>query len=63
MPNSQVCTPVTLFFFFLDRDATQQHMLKGSFKIFSRRYPRKRNRLIELPEDYTALLNQASHFQ
>ncbi|XP_041668600.1 E3 ubiquitin-protein ligase UBR1 isoform X2 [Cheilinus undulatus] len=27
------------------------------------RYPRRRNRLIELPEDYSALLNQASHFQ
>ncbi|XP_028995354.1 E3 ubiquitin-protein ligase UBR1 [Betta splendens] len=27
------------------------------------RYPRKRNRLIDLPEDYSALLNQASHFQ
>ncbi|CAG10577.1 unnamed protein product, partial [Tetraodon nigroviridis] len=26
------------------------------------RYPRKRNRLIDLPEDYTALLSQASHF-
>uniref|UniRef100_A0A4W5RUJ6 E3 ubiquitin-protein ligase n=1 Tax=Hucho hucho TaxID=62062 RepID=A0A4W5RUJ6_9TELE len=26
-------------------------------------YPRKRNRLIELPEDYSALLNRASHFQ
>ncbi|XP_076014612.1 E3 ubiquitin-protein ligase UBR1 [Genypterus blacodes] len=27
------------------------------------RYPRRRNRLIELPEDYSVLLNQASHFQ
>uniref|UniRef100_A0A8C5E974 E3 ubiquitin-protein ligase n=1 Tax=Gouania willdenowi TaxID=441366 RepID=A0A8C5E974_GOUWI len=27
------------------------------------RYPRRRNRLIDLPEDYSALLNQASHFQ
>uniref|UniRef100_A0A3Q2T5H6 E3 ubiquitin-protein ligase n=1 Tax=Fundulus heteroclitus TaxID=8078 RepID=A0A3Q2T5H6_FUNHE len=26
-------------------------------------YPRRRNRLIELPEDYSALLNKASHFQ
>uniref|UniRef100_A0A8C5EBF7 E3 ubiquitin-protein ligase n=1 Tax=Gouania willdenowi TaxID=441366 RepID=A0A8C5EBF7_GOUWI len=26
-------------------------------------YPRRRNRLIDLPEDYSALLNQASHFQ
>uniref|UniRef100_A0A3B5ANA7 E3 ubiquitin-protein ligase n=1 Tax=Stegastes partitus TaxID=144197 RepID=A0A3B5ANA7_9TELE len=25
-------------------------------------YPRRRNRLIDLPEDYSALLNQASHF-
>ncbi|XP_076130884.1 E3 ubiquitin-protein ligase UBR1 [Alosa pseudoharengus] len=27
------------------------------------RYPRKRNRLINLPEDYSVLLNQASHFK
>ncbi|XP_051941847.1 E3 ubiquitin-protein ligase UBR1 isoform X3 [Hippocampus zosterae] len=27
------------------------------------RYPRRRNQLIDLPEDYSALLNQASHFQ
>lgn len=27
------------------------------------RYPRKRNSLIELPEDYSCLLNQASHFR
>uniref|UniRef100_A0A8C2HB39 E3 ubiquitin-protein ligase n=1 Tax=Cyprinus carpio TaxID=7962 RepID=A0A8C2HB39_CYPCA len=28
-----------------------------------KRYPRKRNRLIDLPEDYSVLLNQASHFK
>ncbi|KAG8505315.1 E3 ubiquitin-protein ligase UBR1 [Galemys pyrenaicus] len=28
-----------------------------------RRYPRKRNSLIELPDDYSCLLNQASHFR
>ncbi|XP_029972547.1 E3 ubiquitin-protein ligase UBR1 isoform X2 [Salarias fasciatus] len=27
------------------------------------RLPRRRNRLVDLPEDYSALLNQASHFQ
>ncbi|KAM9777231.1 E3 ubiquitin-protein ligase UBR1 [Neosynchiropus ocellatus] len=27
------------------------------------RFPRRRNHLIDLPEDYSALLNQASHFQ
>lgn len=27
------------------------------------RYPRKRNQLIDLPEDYSVLLNQASHFK
>ncbi|XP_061698857.1 E3 ubiquitin-protein ligase UBR1 [Syngnathoides biaculeatus] len=32
-------------------------------KIQSVRYPRRRNQLIDLPEDYSALLNQASHFQ
>ncbi|XP_071354990.1 E3 ubiquitin-protein ligase UBR1 isoform X2 [Trachinotus anak] len=35
--------------------------LKG--KTQTLRYPRARNRLIDLPEDYSALLNQASHFQ
>uniref|UniRef100_A0A8C3HHS2 E3 ubiquitin-protein ligase n=1 Tax=Chrysemys picta bellii TaxID=8478 RepID=A0A8C3HHS2_CHRPI len=35
--------------------------LKG--KNISLRYPRKRNNLIELPEDYSCLLNQASQFR
>ncbi|TSO25214.1 E3 ubiquitin-protein ligase UBR1 [Bagarius yarrelli] len=35
--------------------------LKGEIHII--RYPRKRNRLIDLPEDYSVLLNQASHFK
>ncbi|XP_051578839.1 E3 ubiquitin-protein ligase UBR1 isoform X1 [Myxocyprinus asiaticus] len=35
--------------------------LKGEMHII--RYPRKRNRLIDLPEDYSVLLNQASHFK
>ncbi|XP_042356374.1 E3 ubiquitin-protein ligase UBR1 [Plectropomus leopardus] len=35
--------------------------LKG--KTQTVRYPRRRNRLIDLPEDYSSLLNQASHFQ
>uniref|UniRef100_A0A8C2DQF1 E3 ubiquitin-protein ligase n=1 Tax=Cyprinus carpio TaxID=7962 RepID=A0A8C2DQF1_CYPCA len=35
--------------------------LKGEMQII--RYPRKRNRLIDLPEDYSVLLNQASHFK
>uniref|UniRef100_A0A7N6BZ26 E3 ubiquitin-protein ligase n=1 Tax=Anabas testudineus TaxID=64144 RepID=A0A7N6BZ26_ANATE len=36
-------------------------VLKGKTHIV--RYPRRRNRLIDLPEDYSVLLNQASHFQ
>ncbi|XP_061600229.1 E3 ubiquitin-protein ligase UBR1 [Cololabis saira] len=35
--------------------------MKGKSQIV--RYPRRRNRLIDLPEDYSVLLNQASHFQ
>ncbi|KAI4878590.1 hypothetical protein NFI96_016707 [Prochilodus magdalenae] len=35
--------------------------LKGEMNVV--RYPRKRNRLIDLPEDYSVLLNQASHFK
>uniref|UniRef100_UPI003AAB0406 E3 ubiquitin-protein ligase UBR1 isoform X1 n=1 Tax=Centroberyx gerrardi TaxID=166262 RepID=UPI003AAB0406 len=36
-------------------------VLKGEIQTI--RHPRRRNHLIELPEDYSALLNQASHFQ
>uniref|UniRef100_A0A8C7CP95 E3 ubiquitin-protein ligase n=1 Tax=Oncorhynchus kisutch TaxID=8019 RepID=A0A8C7CP95_ONCKI len=39
----------------------QEH--RGTVFPLLQSYPRKRNRLIELPEDYSALLNQASHFQ
>ncbi|XP_016110490.1 E3 ubiquitin-protein ligase UBR1-like [Sinocyclocheilus grahami] len=35
--------------------------LKGEMQII--RYPHKKNRLIDLPEDYSVLLNQASHFK
>ncbi|KAJ8290377.1 hypothetical protein GJAV_G00012060 [Gymnothorax javanicus] len=35
--------------------------LKGEIPLIM--YPRKQNRLIDLPEDYSALLNQACHFQ
>uniref|UniRef100_A0A452U1Q2 E3 ubiquitin-protein ligase n=1 Tax=Ursus maritimus TaxID=29073 RepID=A0A452U1Q2_URSMA len=37
------------------------HYLLGENKIPE--YPRKRNSLIELPDDYSCLLNQASHFR
>uniref|UniRef100_A0A672T256 E3 ubiquitin-protein ligase n=1 Tax=Sinocyclocheilus grahami TaxID=75366 RepID=A0A672T256_SINGR len=42
-------------------DAAISKALKGEMQII--RYPRKRNRLIDLPEDYSVLLNQASHFK
>ncbi|XP_015206315.2 E3 ubiquitin-protein ligase UBR1 isoform X1 [Lepisosteus oculatus] len=35
--------------------------LKGEVSVI--RYPRKRNKLIDLPEDYSCLLNQACHFK
>ncbi|KAG9336563.1 hypothetical protein JZ751_002910 [Albula glossodonta] len=35
--------------------------LKGEIPVIT--YPRKQNRLIDLPEDYSVLLNQACHFQ
>ncbi|KPP76647.1 E3 ubiquitin-protein ligase UBR1-like [Scleropages formosus] len=35
--------------------------MKGEVLVI--RYPRKQNRLIDLPEDYSTLLNQACHFQ
>uniref|UniRef100_A0A3B3RQL0 E3 ubiquitin-protein ligase n=1 Tax=Paramormyrops kingsleyae TaxID=1676925 RepID=A0A3B3RQL0_9TELE len=35
--------------------------LKGDMPVV--RYPRKCNKLVHLPEDYSALLNQACHFQ
>uniref|UniRef100_A0A8C5UFG4 E3 ubiquitin-protein ligase n=1 Tax=Malurus cyaneus samueli TaxID=2593467 RepID=A0A8C5UFG4_9PASS len=37
--------------------------LKGKIVFHLPRYPRKRNHLIELPEDYSCLLNQASQFR
>ncbi|XP_029982287.1 E3 ubiquitin-protein ligase UBR1 [Sphaeramia orbicularis] len=42
-------------------NAAVTKILKG--KVQTVRYPRRRNRLIDLPEDYSVLLNQASHFQ
>uniref|UniRef100_A0A673KHP2 E3 ubiquitin-protein ligase n=1 Tax=Sinocyclocheilus rhinocerous TaxID=307959 RepID=A0A673KHP2_9TELE len=42
-------------------DTAISKALKGEMQII--RYPRKRNRLINLPEDYSVLLNQASHFK
>nr|XP_033808724.1 E3 ubiquitin-protein ligase UBR1 isoform X1 [Geotrypetes seraphini] len=42
-------------------DSAVLNFLKG--KSNSLRYPRKRNTLIELPEDYSCLLNQASQFR
>uniref|UniRef100_A0A8C0XLZ1 E3 ubiquitin-protein ligase n=1 Tax=Castor canadensis TaxID=51338 RepID=A0A8C0XLZ1_CASCN len=32
-------------------------------ELLTSKYPRKRNSLIELPDDYSCLLNQASHFR
>uniref|UniRef100_A0AAQ5ZJW9 E3 ubiquitin-protein ligase n=1 Tax=Amphiprion ocellaris TaxID=80972 RepID=A0AAQ5ZJW9_AMPOC len=37
--------------------------LPSNYLLQSEKYPRRRNRLMDLPEDYSALLNQASHFQ
>ncbi|XP_074145507.1 E3 ubiquitin-protein ligase UBR1 isoform X1 [Sminthopsis crassicaudata] len=42
-------------------DPALQSVLKGKNSVV--RYPRKRNKLIELPEDYSYLLNQASQFR
>ncbi|KAL0969076.1 hypothetical protein UPYG_G00222340 [Umbra pygmaea] len=71
---SYLALPSNLFQLFQDHRGTVSALIqrwcghpavtkafKGEIQTIS--YPRKRNRLIELPEDYSALLNQASHFQ
>ncbi|KAM6961047.1 E3 ubiquitin-protein ligase UBR1 [Aplochiton taeniatus] len=71
---SYLALPSNLFQLFLDHRETVTPLLKrwcGSpavtkalgGQIQTIRYPRRRNRLINLPEDYSALLNHASHFQ
>uniref|UniRef100_A0A8C4LYA4 E3 ubiquitin-protein ligase n=1 Tax=Equus asinus asinus TaxID=83772 RepID=A0A8C4LYA4_EQUAS len=46
----------TLFFHYLLGVTPPEELLTS-------KYPRKRNSLIELPDDYSCLLNQASHFR
>ncbi|KAM9466613.1 E3 ubiquitin-protein ligase UBR1 [Clarias gariepinus] len=71
---SYLALPCNLFQLFQDHQDTAASLiqrwcgnkgiskaLKGDMQII--RYPRKRNRLIDLPEDYSVLLNQASHFK
>ncbi|KAK3538210.1 hypothetical protein QTP70_033114 [Hemibagrus guttatus] len=71
---SYLALPCNLFQLFQDHQDTAatliqrwcgnkaiSNALKGEMQIT--RYPRKRNRLIDLPEDYIVLLNQASHFK
>ncbi|XP_046711512.1 E3 ubiquitin-protein ligase UBR1 isoform X2 [Silurus meridionalis] len=70
---SYLALPCNLFQLFQDHQDTAtsliqwwcgnksiSNILKGEMNI---RYPRRRNRLIDLPEDYSVLLNQASHFK
>ncbi|KAJ7413492.1 hypothetical protein WISP_90316 [Willisornis vidua] len=52
---SYLSLPTNLFLLFHEHWDTVNPLLQ--------RYPRKRNHLIELPEDYSCLLNQASHFR
>ncbi|MCJ8736842.1 hypothetical protein PDJAM_G00016990 [Pangasius djambal] len=71
---SYLALPCNLFQLFQDHQDTATSLiqrwcgnkaiseaLKGEMHII--RYPRTRNRLIDLPEDYSVLLNQASHFK
>ncbi|XP_012933891.2 E3 ubiquitin-protein ligase UBR1 isoform X2 [Heterocephalus glaber] len=52
---SYLSLPTNLFLLFQEYWDTVKPLLQ--------RYPRKRNSLIELPDDYSCLLNQASHFR
>uniref|UniRef100_A0A8B9KV12 E3 ubiquitin-protein ligase n=1 Tax=Astyanax mexicanus TaxID=7994 RepID=A0A8B9KV12_ASTMX len=52
---SYLALPCNLFQLFQDHRDTVTPLIQ--------RYPRNRNRLINLPEDYSILLNQASHFK
>ncbi|XP_063803728.1 E3 ubiquitin-protein ligase UBR1 [Pseudophryne corroboree] len=71
---SYLCLPTNLFILFQEywdtvtpliqrwgSDPAVKSVLTG--KTTAIRYPRKRNTLTELPEDYSVLLNQASHFR
>uniref|UniRef100_A0A8C2B7C4 E3 ubiquitin-protein ligase n=1 Tax=Cyprinus carpio TaxID=7962 RepID=A0A8C2B7C4_CYPCA len=59
---SYLSLPSNLFQLFQDhRDVVTTLIKRISHLVF--RYPHKRNRLIDLPEDYSVLLNQASHFK
>ncbi|KAM7109239.1 LOW QUALITY PROTEIN: E3 ubiquitin-protein ligase UBR1 [Ciconia maguari] len=71
---SYLCLPTNLFLLFQEywdtvnpllqrwcADPVVLSCLKG--KSIAIRYPRKRNSLIDLPEDYSCLLNQASQFR
>ncbi|GAB1286773.1 E3 ubiquitin-protein ligase UBR1 [Apodemus speciosus] len=53
---SYLSLPTNLFLLFQEYWDTIRPLLQ-------RWYPRKRNSLIELPDDYSCLLNQASHFR
>uniref|UniRef100_I3KW87 E3 ubiquitin-protein ligase n=1 Tax=Oreochromis niloticus TaxID=8128 RepID=I3KW87_ORENI len=64
---SYLALPSNVFQLFHDHRETVSPLLQRSVNTIasytSSQYPRKRNRLIELPEDYSTLLNQASHFK
>ncbi|XP_075049273.1 E3 ubiquitin-protein ligase UBR1 [Mixophyes fleayi] len=71
---SYLCLPANLFLLFQEYWDTMKPLIQrwGSDpavmsvltgKTTAIRYPRKRNTLTELPEDYSVLLNQASHFR
>uniref|UniRef100_A0A8C6RL83 E3 ubiquitin-protein ligase n=1 Tax=Nannospalax galili TaxID=1026970 RepID=A0A8C6RL83_NANGA len=71
---SYLCLPTNLFLLFQEYWDTVRPLLQRwcadpailnclKQKSAVVRYPRKRNSLIELPDDYSCLLNQASHFR
>uniref|UniRef100_A0AAY4AT50 E3 ubiquitin-protein ligase n=1 Tax=Denticeps clupeoides TaxID=299321 RepID=A0AAY4AT50_9TELE len=67
---SYLALPSNIFQLFQDHQDTfapllqrYKELYKHIYYITVLRYPRKRNRLIDLPEDYSVLLNQASHFK
>ncbi|KAM9294414.1 E3 ubiquitin-protein ligase UBR1 [Gastrophryne carolinensis] len=69
-----LCLPTNLFLLFEEYEVTVKPLVQRwcshpdvlnilTGKTAALRYPRKRNALAELPEDYSTLLNQASHFR
>uniref|UniRef100_A0A8C5AND5 E3 ubiquitin-protein ligase n=1 Tax=Gadus morhua TaxID=8049 RepID=A0A8C5AND5_GADMO len=60
---SYLALPSNLFQLFWEHRESVRPLLQRYWSPPPCRYPRRRNHLIDLPADYSSLLNQASHFK